>query len=56
MSNTTRAVKIVIAGKNSYPFMNMGCQRESSEPAYALASLHSAEKGIIAEYSMFLAS
>ena len=35
--------------KKSYPFISMGCQKENSESAYALASLHSAEKGIIAE-------
>lgn len=34
----------------------MGCQRESGESAYALASLHCTEKGIIAEYIMDFAS
>lgn len=55
MSNTTTGVKIVIAEKNN-PFIGMGCQRESNESVYVLASLHSAEKEISTEQSMFLAS
>lgn len=42
--------------KKSYPHISLGCQRESSESAFALAGLLSTEKGIIAEATVFFAS
>lgn len=53
-SNATTVLKT--CRKKSYPFISLGCQRESSEAAFALAGLLSTENGIIAEAAVFFAS